>query len=175
MIIEDFTSGQYGHLEISQVSNGTTLGDIRMYLEKLQLTMNIDVVILDYLSLLKPTDRKSGQREEAVELFKEAKQMAVTFNKGRGVPIIALHQISFQAREKAKFAPGKCYTLASLADSSEAGKSADIAIALIRTTEMEEEHELGVQILKVRDSCADERLFKLFENYQTAYIGNLEE
>ena len=62
-----------------------------------------------------------------------------------------------------------------MADSSEAGKSADIAIALIRTTEMEEEHELGVQILKVRDSCADERLFKLFENYQTAYIGNLEE
>lgn len=175
MIVEDFTSGQYGHCEISQVSNGTTLSDIRIYLEKLRLTMDIDCVIIDYLTLLKPTDRVGGQREEAVALFKEAKQIAVTFNKGEGVPVIALHQISFQAREKVKFAPGKFYTLASLADSSEAGKSADICIALLRTEEMEAEHELGIGLIKSRDSAPQDKLFKLFESYETAFIGDLEE
>lgn len=175
MIVDDITSGQYGHIEISQVSNGTTLGDIRVYLEKLQLTMNIDLVIIDYLTLLKPSERTAGGREEAVALFKEAKQVAITFNKGTGVPIIALHQISFQARDKVKFAPGKFYTLASLADSSEAGKSADAAVAILRTEEMEQEHELGCGILKMRDSAPDDKLFKLFESYGTAYIADLEE
>lgn len=175
MVVDDFTSGQYGSLEISQVSNGTTLGDIRIYLEQLSLYFKIDLVILDYLTLLKPTNRRSSQREEAVELLKEAKQLAVTFNKGEGIPLVTLHQISTQAREKAKWAPGKCYTLGSLADSSEAGKSADIAFALLRTEEMEQEHELGVQILKTRDSAADDKMFKCFENYQYAYLGDLEE
>ena len=175
MVVDDFTSGEYGSLEISQVSNGTTLSDIRIYLEQLSLYKRPDLVILDYLTLLKPTNKKSSQREEAVELFKEAKQLAVTFNNGTGIPVLTLHQISMQAREKVKFAPGKFYSLASLADSSEAGKSADSCFALLRTEEMESEHEIGVGILKTRDSFSEDKLFKVFENFNYGFIGNLEE
>ena len=88
---------------------------------------------------------------------------------------MALHQCSLQAREKVKFAPGKYYTLSSLSESSEAAKSADIAIAFLRTEENIQEHELCCGILKTRDSAAEDRLFKLFEFYSCAYLGNLEE
>lgn len=177
MVVKDFTSGDYGHIEVSQISNGTTISDITIYLEKLNLSMPIDLVILDYLTLFRPTRRNSSQnqREDAVALFKEAKNLAITFNNGNGIPVLTLHQISNQARDAVKFEPGKYYTLSSLADSSEAGKSADVAMALLRTEEMLEAHELGFGILKSRDSFAPDRLFKLFENFQTAYVGDLEE
>jgi hypothetical protein len=67
------------------------------------------------------------------------------------------------------------YSLGSLADSSEAGKSADIAFALLRTIEMEAEHEIGFQILKVRDSMADDKMFKTFESFSHGLIADLEE
>ena len=177
MVVKDFTSGEYGKIEVSQISNGTTLSDVAIYLEKLNLSMPIDMVIIDYLTLLKPSRRSSGQnqREDAVSLFKEAKNLAITFNNGQGLPVLTLHQISNQARDVVKFEPGKYFTLSSLADSSEAGKSADVAMALLRTEEMQEAHELGFGILKSRDSYAPDRLFKLFENFQTAYVGDLEE
>lgn len=177
MVVKDFTSGEYGHIEVSQISNGTTISDINIYLEKLNLSMPIDLVILDYLTLFRPTRRNSNQnqREDAVALFKEAKNLAITFNNGAGIPVLTLHQISNQARDIVKFEPGKYYTLSSLADSSEAGKSADVAMALLRTEEMMEAHELGFGILKSRDSFSPDRLFKLFENFNTAYVGNLEE
>lgn len=175
MVVKDFTSGNYGQIEVSQISNGTTISDIGVYLEKLNLSMKIDLVIIDYLTLFKPTRRTSSQREDAVSLFKEAKNLAITFNNGQGLPVLTLHQISNQARDIVKFEPGKYYTLSSLADSSEAGKSADVAMALLRTEEMLEAHELGFGILKSRDSYAPDRLFKLFENFQTAYVGDLEE
>lgn len=175
MVIHDFTSGDYGMCEISQVANGTTMGDIQIYLEKLALSKEIHLLIIDYLTLLRPSSSNKTQREDAVALFKEAKNLAVTFNKGTGLPVIALHQISSDAREKAKFLPGKCYSLRSLADSSEAGKSADKALALFRDEDLEQDHELGMQILKTRDSCADDKMFKLFESYSTAFIGNLQE
>lgn len=177
MVVKDFTSGDYGHIEVSQISNGTTISDIAIYLEKLNLSFPIDLVILDYLTLFKPSRRSSGQnqREDAVSLFKEAKNLAITFNNGQGIPVLTLHQISNQARDVVKFEPGKYFTLSSLADSSEAGKSADVAMALLRTEEMMEAHELGFGILKSRDSYAPDRLFKLFENFQTAYVGDLEE
>ena len=177
MVVKDFTSGDYGHIEVSQISNGTTISDIMIYLEKLNLSMPIDLVILDYLTLFKPTRRtgNQNQREDAVSLFKEAKNLAITFNNGQGIPVLTLHQISTQARDIVKFEPGKYFTLSSLADSSEAGKSADVAMALLRTEEMQEAHELGFGILKSRDSFSPDRLFKLFENFQTAYVGDLEE
>jgi replicative DNA helicase len=177
MVVKDFTSGEYGKIEVSQISNGTTISDITVYLEKINLSMPIDLVILDYLTLFRPS-RRSGnqnQREDAVALFKEAKNLAITFNNGQGIPVLTLHQISNQARDIVKFEPGKYFTLSSLADSSEAGKSADVAMALLRTEEMQEAHELGFGILKSRDSYAPDRLFKLFENFQTAYVGDLEE
>lgn len=177
MVVKDFTSGEYGKIEVSQISNGTTISDITVYLEKLNLSMPVDLVILDYLTLFRPSRRagNQNQREDAVALFKEAKNLAITFNNGQGIPVITLHQISNQARDIVKFEPGKYFTLSSLADSSEAGKSADVAMALLRTEEMQEAHELGFGILKSRDSYAPDRLFKLFENFQTAYIGDLEE
>ena len=175
MVVNDFTSGDYGRIEVSQISNGTTISDIMIYLEKLNLSMPIDFVILDYLTLFKPSRRTSSQREDAVSLFKEAKNLAITFNNGQGIPVLTLHQISNQARDVVKFEPGKFFTLSSLADSSEAGKSADVAMALLRTEEMLEAHELGFGMLKTRDSFAQDRLFKLFENFQTAYVGDLEE
>jgi len=101
--------------------------------------------------------------------------LAITFNNGQGIPVLTLHQISNQARDVVKFEPGKFFTLSSLADSSEAGKSADVAMALLRTDDMREAHELGFGILKSRDSYSPDRLFKLFENFQTAYVGDLEE
>jgi UDP-glucose 6-dehydrogenase len=102
------------------------------------------------------------------------KRLATTFNRGAGIPIISAYQISQQAREKVRPTPEKFYTMRSLSDTSEAAKSADLIVAILRDEKLKEEKELMAGILKARDAETPPP-FKLYENYSSSYIGNLEE
>ena len=178
MVIEDLKNSDYGSLDLVQIGAGTDLSTIASYCEKQALVKEIDMVIIDYLSLLKPIRHRGSAREEIAEMFKDAKHFGITFNKGKGVVCVCLHQISFQAVEKARFEPGKCFTLASLADSSEAGKSADTAISLYCDDDMAAQMEIGCQLLKVRDadfSNPNDAMFKLLRAYDNGLIANLQD
>ena len=177
-VIKDFTSGEHGSIDVMQVSTGTTLQDIRFRLERKQLTKPVDIVIIDYLTLLASKRRRGSAREEFVEIFKDAKQLAVTFNRGKGLCVVALAQVSLQARNAAKWEPGKFYTLSALADTSEASKSADNVIFLFRDENMIASHEIGLSIAKCRDGelpQGNEGMFVCFESFAHGLIADLED
>jgi len=173
-VVEDFTSNpNYGYLNILQVTSGATMQEIRRELEAINIEVPLDIVFIDYLALLSASRRRQQRQEEIKGVIQESKEMAITFNGGKGIVCVSAHQMSAQAREAAKPIEGKFYSVRDFADTSEAGKSADVALALLRTPDLEAQNEVCVGFLKCRDSALGP-LFTLYENYAASYLGDMQ-
>lgn len=155
----------YGKLYIAQVPRGATLAFLEGRLARQQASWNIDLVIMDYLALLKPDRKRDSKVNEMSDLLIEAKQIAATFDNGRGIPFVspwAMQQNAFRdARQKGE------YTLASLSDTSEAEKSADQIMSFLQ---LDAPNEVKVQFLKNRDGEKPQP-FTLEADFRCAFLG----
>lgn len=172
-LVDDFSNNpEYGYLDIQQVTQGATVPSIITKAEEINRRVPIDFIILDYLELLSPSRKRGSRREELEEMLKESKEAALTFNNGQGVVFIDLHQMKQEAAERVKPEDDKFYTIADFGNTSEAGKSADIAIGLLFNDECRQAHEVAAKLLKVRDG-APTPMFKLYEKFASSYLDNL--
>jgi replicative DNA helicase len=168
-VVEDLRyNSSYGKLFISQIPRGTTMAQWELLVKRQADQWKIELLCMDYLALLRPDRARQSQREEATDILKDAKVLATTLNSGEGVPIISPWQMSQRAFNDA-LGSGAGYTLASLADTSEAEKSADLLISLLRR--QSSDAVVDLQILKNRDGAIPEK-FKVSVDYKSAYLGN---
>lgn len=135
-------------------------------------TTQLDFLCVDYLELLAASRKRSSRREEIEEILAEAKEGALTFDNGRGICTYAAHQLKQSARESVKAEDEKFYTISDFAHTSEAGKSADVAIMLLRTDKLKEANEIAAKVVKLRDGDP-EPMFRLYERYSSSFIGDL--
>lgn len=166
-VIDDITHNPtYGKIYIAQVPRGATLDYLEARLKRQQALWNIDLVVIDYLALLSAERRRGSQREEFADILKAAKVMSVTFDGGRGVPVLSPWAMSQTAYRDALKAGG--YTLTNLAETSEAEKSPDIILTMLR--DPTRANEVKMQFLKNRDG---ERmsLGTLRTDYRSTFIG----
>lgn len=165
--IADLASNpSYGKLYVAQIPRGGTLGFLEARLNRQQSLWNIDLVVIDYLALMRPDRKRQVRREEAEDLLKDAKVLAVTFDGGRGIPLIspwAMSQNSYRDALKTG-----AYTLANLADTSEAEKSSDVIISMLRLPELQ--NEVKIQFLKNRDGETP-LPFSLRTDYRCSYLA----
>ena len=85
---------------------------------------------------------------------------------------MAPHQVTKESRLRVKPETGKFYTPLDYADTTEAGKSPDVCVMLLRTEDMQSVHEVAAQLVKNRDGAAGP-VVKLYERYATSFLGNL--
>jgi replicative DNA helicase len=164
--VEDFKHNPlYGRLQIAQIPRGSTLGMIEAKLSRYNQSTPVDIVIIDYLTLIKPDRHRNSQREEMNDVIKDAKVMATTFADGRGVPVISPWAMN-QAKYLEAIRTGG-YTLASLAETSEAEKSADMILSLLRLPEQPK--EVKTQMLKNRDGSLPAP-FTLEADFRTTFL-----
>lgn len=151
-VVNDFSGNQaYGHCYIAQVPRGATLGTVEARLSRIARMFPVDLVIIDYLALLRPDRRRNNNREELSDILKEAKVMAATYNDGQGVPVLSPWQMSRAARDQAQETG---YTSRSLAETSEASSTADVIVSLLEPEDDQSNGrrvELRCQVLKNRD------------------------
>jgi replicative DNA helicase len=150
-VLTDFTANPgYGHCYIVQVPRAATVSYCESKLARLRQNFPVDLVIMDYLALLRPDRKRNSYREELNDCLKEAKQLATTFADGTGVPFVSPWQVNRASREQANTPTG--YTAASLSESSEAANSSDIIVGLLAPMDNEERvAPVRMQILKNRD------------------------
>lgn len=142
---------EYGVIYIAQVPRNSSISEIEQHLYRLQSEFHIDLVVIDYLALLTSSKNRTTDREILSGIIKETKQVATTFNDGRGVPIISPWQVTRVARENAEKLGH--YSSASLSETAEATNSPDLIISLLAPTDNTNRFaELTMQILKSRDS-----------------------
>lgn len=171
--VNDFKSNpKYGNIHITQVGMDCKMHDI--YTKALQWNAHfpIDIIIIDYLELIRSKRNRSNHREEVDEVLSDAKELALNFDNGRGVVLWSVHQMKEEARKKVKAEEGRFYRVGDLSETSQAAKKSDLIVAGLRTDELSELNEIALKVLKVRDGEVSD-LFRLFEDYSRSYIGNL--
>jgi replicative DNA helicase len=151
-VVNDWTSNPaYGRLYVAQVPRGATVSTIEGRLRRISSLWPADLVIIDYLQLLRPEGRHSTVREAQGEIIKDAAQMGVNYMDGRGVVVVSPWQMGRKAREDARGGAG--YTLQGLSETNEASATPDVILSLLSPDDYKggRRVELKLQVLKGRD------------------------
>ncbi len=140
----------YGRLHIAQVPRGASMPYVEQKVVRVARQMRVDLVIMDYLALLRPDRKRSTVREELSETLKAAKQISTTVNDGEGVPFISPWQVSRMARADAERVG--YYKLDALSETAETSNSADTIISLLAPLDNENRRcKVKAQVMKHRD------------------------
>jgi replicative DNA helicase len=169
-VVRDFTTNSnYATCYIAQMPRNATLNYLDRSVSRVNRQISqIDLVAVDYLQLYRSLKSRQSEREEFNELLRDAKVWCSTFDKGRGVPFITPWQMRQEEWKNAVKSNG--YTLASLADTSESEKSADMIISILRPTPTA--NEAYLQVLKDRDGPLMGPQ-QVHLDYRNSYIGSV--
>lgn len=143
------TNERYGTFEAIWTPRGSSPQQLKMKLDVLQSTRDIDLVVVDYAGLMGPGRRVERRQEGLVEILQGLKGLATGHNRGQGVPVISAYQTSRQRLVDARSSGG--YTLDALAETAEAERSADLVLTLLR--QHDEDTDVRAQVLKYRDGA----------------------
>lgn len=135
------------------VPGRVTMAEIQRRISAMQVTQKLDLVVIDYLQLVKAAERRFNGQEELKETVRETKYIA----RRESVPLLCLHQMSregWKEAEKRGF-----YVNSDLAESAEVERAADVVVWNLYTPDMEKNHEIKIGVCKNRGGG------KLFEGY----------
>jgi replicative DNA helicase len=149
--VQDFHSNPgYGNCYVAQVPRGASMAYVESKMVRVSRLMQIDLVIMDYLALLRPDRKRTTMREELSATLIAAKQLSTTANDGLGVPFVSPWQVSRAARVDAE--QKGCYSLSALSETAETSNSADTVIGLLAPFDNEDRRaKVKAQVLKHRD------------------------
>jgi replicative DNA helicase len=129
-VLADYESSAYsGRCYIVQMPRGATMGAVESRLAAISRQFMPDLVIIDYLALLRPERHGRERRDDLTLLLQDAKQLAVSFADGRGVPLVTPWQVSREGRKEVH--NRGYYTFTDLAETAEAERSPDIIFSLL--------------------------------------------
>lgn len=167
-VLDDWKQGEYGQLHVFQIPHGAGLEFCINRLHQYEQLFHVDAFYLDYLTLLRPPRYRRSEFEELGDLCKSAKQMALDFNRGAGLPIITAFQTNREGWRKA-VQQGR-YERGTLAGTSEAERSADFILWLLQTDDANAVSEILAGVAKYRDSGTI-REFRLYQDFASSYMG----
>lgn len=171
-VVRDFTDPKsgYGHMYIHQVPKFSTMDQVEYIMHATQQKFNIDLVICDYLALLRPVGHRNTDRESLSGILKNAKQIATSFNKGHGVPFVSPWQVSRAAKDDAD--SKGMYTSQALAETSEATNTPDVIVSILAPVDNTSRYaDLTAQVLKNRDGETANDL-RITVDYATNYFAS---
>jgi hypothetical protein len=129
-----------------------TVGDLRRWAEAKAKHVPLDLLVVDYLGLVNPSSGGLSMRESAIAnlAIREAKQLAMAFNGGKGIGVLSPFQANRDGFKEAEKTAGR-YSLRALAWAPEAEKSADLVYSIYRDEAMARASLAKMGNLKARD------------------------
>jgi hypothetical protein len=155
-VIPDFndSANNYGSIHVEQADpdkTDFTIVDLRSKAELLHSKdPSIAAVFIDHAGLMSSRNRHTSTTERLNEVLRDLKRISMSFNKGAGIAIIALFQLSregFKAAEK----NGGRYNLTHLSYANEAERSSDVVTAAWTDDDLRERNLVKFMCLKARD------------------------
>jgi hypothetical protein len=156
-------------LEIRPAPARSSLSELFDRAEEFNSQQKLDYIVIDYLSqLAQGTGSGRGNDWEILAaLVVEAKQLALNFDGGRGIPLLTAAQTNASSYVQA-LKDGK-YFIRTAAGSSEFEKSADFFMTMLRMPD--EPGVIKCGVLKNRDDESDKQ-FELVEDYAHCRLGD---
>jgi len=146
-------TGGYGQIQIrvpDPDKSDFTVNDLRMEAERTYAESPFRVLFVDHMGLMAPRRWVANTTDRLNEVLRDLKRLAMNFNRGRGMAVVGLFQISregYKAAEK----NGGFYNLTHLSYANEAERSSDIVTASFVNEDLREKNRCRFQNLKARD------------------------
>lgn len=152
-------------------SAAVTVGDIRAKCRKLKQEEKLDLVVIDYLQLIKGDTRSGNRQEEVAKISRALKQMARELH----VPVLALSQLSRDVEKREDKRP----VLADLRESGSIEQDADIVMFLYRgdyytRDESKKTGDVELSIAKNRQGAAGVTLSFRFDTEYSRFVAKEE-
>ena len=167
-VIPDFNDPEnnYGsiHIEVADPDKeAIKVADIRSRAETLFAKKPFQTLFLDHALLVAPRKWVASTTERLNEVLRDCKRMAMNFNRGEGMAVVCLFQISREgyktAMKRGDKDPDKRgeYDLTNLSYANEAERSSDIVTATWIDDDLKRESLVKFQCMKTRDHAPFER------------------
>lgn len=151
---------EYGsiHLEVADPDKSDfTIADLRSRAELIFSKTPFSMIVVDHAGLMSARGRYSNTTEKLNEVIRDLKRLAMSFNRGMGIAVLCLFQISREGYRAAEKAGGR-YNLTHLSYANEAERSADIVTATWIDDALRGIDKAIFQCLKSRDQAPFERV-----------------
>lgn len=170
-VIPDFkTCTSYGkiHIEVSDPNKSDfTVIDLKSKAELIYSRSPFSLLFVDHAGLMAPRRRMTSTTENLNEVIRDLKRLSMNFNRGAGMAVVELFQISregFKAAEKiSEKANGAWghgpYNLTHLSYANECERSSDIVTASYVNDELRSQSKVLFQCLKSRDHAPFQNFF----------------
>jgi DnaB-like helicase C terminal domain len=166
-VIPDFNSGQYGkiHIEVSDPDKSDfNVADLRAKAELIYSKSPFNLLFVDHAGLLAPRQWVPSTTERLNEVLRDLKRLAMNFNRGAGMAVVNLFQISREGYKAAEKAAEKAnanggnytngpYNLTHLSYANECERSSDIVTASYVDNDLRGQNRVLFQCLKSRDQA----------------------
>jgi hypothetical protein len=155
-VVRDFNDpkNEYGSIHIEGVDpdkSDFTVPDLRARAEVLHAKdPDIAMIGVDHAGLMAPRKWQKSTTENQNEVVRDLKRLSMNFNRGKGMAMVSLFQISRDGHEKAEKNGGR-YGLTALSYANEAERSSDIVTATWIDSELKKRALVMYQCLKARD------------------------
>jgi len=153
-------ANEYGkiHIEVGDPDKSDfTVADLRSKSEILFAKSPFATIFVDHVGLMSPRKWNSSTTERLNEVIRDLKRLAMSFNRGMGIAVVALFQINregYKAAMKRKERTEQArYDLTHLSYANEAERSADIVTASWVDDDLREINRAQFQCLKSRDQA----------------------
>ncbi len=151
------------HIEVADPDKSDfTMADLRQRAELLYSQDPFQLLFVDHVGLMAPRKWVSSTTDRLNEVIRDAKRLAMSFNRGQGIAVVTLFQINregyrsaLKSRDKGGVAR---YDLTHLSYANEAERSADIVTASWLDENLSKANRVQFQCLKSRDQTP----FELF-------------
>jgi hypothetical protein len=158
-VIKDLDDGMkqgiYGSIYIEVADPDVldfTVENIRTRAELLYQKTPFKMLVVDHALLVSPRKWVASTTDRLNEVIRDLKKTSLGFNRGEGIPVLCLFQISregYKAAEK----NGGSYNLTHLSYANEAERSADVVISSWYGDDKRENSMVKYQCLKSRDQA----------------------
>lgn len=196
-VVPDLTrKGQYGSLNIEMRNPDKldfTVEDVRSRAQSLYSKNPYSMIFVDHAGLMASRRYVSSTTERLNEVIADCKRFALGFNRGQGIPLVLLFQISREGyrsalkarglqtegksdnpmKQKARVVSDYVYNLTHLSYSSECEKSSDVVTTTWIDEELSAKNQVLFQCLKSRDQRPFDP-FKAIVDWRCRRIGTLE-
>ena len=151
---------KHGVLIVDKPVRQPTVADVRFAAEAQHRKTPLELVVIDYLQLVKCKDRAlRSTTERQNDIARDAKDLAMNFNTGEGIGVVALWQINSDGykhatKVQASNADGKTkhYDMTHLSWAGEARNAADIITYTFVDDNLKEQNEAVFGCIKNRDN-----------------------
>jgi len=144
------------HIEVSDPDKDDfTMHDLRSMAEVIYSKDPFSMIFVDHCGLMSPRRHRNSTTENLNEVIRDLKKLALGFNRGMGIAIVGLFQISregYKSALKQKEKTGKAgYNLTHLSYANEAERSGDIVTSTWIDDDLKNQSRVQFNCLKSRD------------------------